>query len=69
MKNGVTSCTDCHGTENWKAALFDHKKSAFPLDGKHINVPCAKCHKPQQEGSVTYTRYKIKDFRCESCHL
>jgi hypothetical protein len=68
-KNGATNCTDCHNTESWKASGFDHNKTAFRLDGKHINVPCAKCHKPQNEGSVTYIKYKIKDFRCESCHL
>ncbi|MFZ0473103.1 MAG: cytochrome C, partial [Bacteroidales bacterium] len=68
-KNGVTNCNDCHNTETWKASGFDHNKAAFRLDGKHINVPCAECHKPHSEGSVTYITYKIKDFRCESCHL
>jgi predicted CXXCH cytochrome family protein len=68
-KNGVTSCTECHGTENWKASKFDHNKTAFRLDGKHINVPCAKCHKPQQEGSGFFVMYKIKEFKCESCHF
>ncbi len=68
-RNGITNCTDCHGTENWKASKFDHNKTAFKLDGKHINVPCNKCHKPQQEGILYYTRYKIKEFKCESCHF
>ena len=67
-KNGITTCTDCHGTENWKASKFDHSKTAFSLDGKHATVPCFKCHKPEQEGNNSFIRYKIKDFRCESCH-
>ncbi len=67
-KNGITNCTDCHSTDNWKASGFDHNSTAFKLDGKHVNVPCYKCHKPQQEGNILYTRYKIKEFRCESCH-
>ena len=67
-KNGATNCKDCHDTENWKASGFDHDKAAFRLDGKHVNVPCAECHKPHNEGSVTYIRYKIEDFRCEFCH-
>ena len=50
-KAGVTKCNDCHETENWKASRFDHNKTAFKLDGKHINVACEKCHKKQQEGS------------------
>jgi hypothetical protein len=67
-KNGITDCTGCHDTENWKAIKFDHNKTDFKLDGKHINVPCAKCHKPQQEGSYFYVKYKLKVFTCESCH-
>ena len=67
-KNGKTDCTGCHDTRNWKASQFDHNKAAFPLDGKHINVACAKCHKPQQEGSYFYIKYKLKVFTCESCH-
>lgn len=67
-KNGVTLCTECHNTENWKASQFDHKNTAFRLDGKHLNVPCAKCHKPQQEGSYFYVKYKLRVFTCESCH-
>jgi nitrate/TMAO reductase-like tetraheme cytochrome c subunit len=67
--NGVTKCIDCHSTENWKASKFDHNKTEFKLDGKHINVACAKCHKPQQEGSIIYTKYKLKEFKCESCHF
>jgi len=66
--NGVTDCTRCHTTQDWKATGFDHDKSAFRLEGEHLNVPCAKCHKPQKEGSVFYVNYRIKEFKCESCH-
>jgi predicted CXXCH cytochrome family protein len=66
--NGITNCMVCHDTENWKASKFNHNNTAFRLDGKHINVPCGKCHKPQQEGSYFYVRYKIEDYKCESCH-
>ena len=59
---------DGHDTENWKASKFDHNKTAFKLDGKHINVVCSKCHKPQQQGSFFYVKYKLKVFTCESCH-
>ena len=68
-KNGVTNCIECHGTESWKASKFDHNKTEFRLDGKHIKVACAKCHKPQQVGSEFYVLYKIKEFKCESCHF
>ena len=68
-KNGVTDCYSCHDTDNWKASRFDHNQTAFKLDGKHINVACAKCHKPQQEGPDFYVKYKLKEFKCESCHF
>lgn len=67
-KNGVTNCLECHSSENWKDSKFNHNTAAFKLDGKHINVPCAKCHKPTQEGTVIYVKYKLKEFTCESCH-
>lgn len=68
-KNGSTNCSDCHDTQNWEALRFDHNNTAFRLDGKHINVPCAKCHKAMQDGGISYVRYKLKEFKCESCHL
>ncbi len=67
-KNGITNCTDCHDSENWKASKFNHNNTAFKLTGKHINVPCEKCHKPQQDGLNFYVKYKLNDFKCESCH-
>jgi hypothetical protein len=66
--NGNTDCSSCHETQNWKASMFDHSKTEFPLDGKHINVECIKCHKPQKNGTNFYVRYKLKIFTCESCH-
>ncbi len=67
-KNGVTFCEDCHTTENWKASKFDHNNAAFKLDGKHVNVPCYKCHLQQQLGTDKFVLYKLKEFKCESCH-
>jgi len=66
--NDITDCTRCHGTDNWKVSGFDHSKTEFKLDGEHIRVPCSKCHKKEQEGFVNYVKYKLKDYKCESCH-
>lgn len=68
-KDGSTNCKECHDTKDWKASEFNHNNTDFKLDGKHINVQCEKCHKQQKEGSIIYVRYKIKDFKCESCHF
>ncbi len=63
-----TSCLKCHDYFDWTAAMFNHKNTAFPLDGKHENVACAKCHPKVITAQVTYTQYKLKSFTCESCH-
>jgi len=68
-KNGITDCTSCHDTESWKASKFNHNNTNFKLDGKHISVPCAKCHKPEQSGSGYFVKYKLKEYKCESCHF
>jgi predicted CXXCH cytochrome family protein len=67
--NGITDCLRCHGNDNWKASKFNHDNTQFRLDGKHANLACSKCHKPTRDGSSIYVRYKLKDFKCESCHF
>lgn len=66
--NGTTDCARCHTTASWAATGFNHNNAAFRLEGKHAGVACVKCHKVQKEGTVTYVQYKLKEFRCESCH-
>ena len=39
------SCGDCHSTEAWKPAGFDHNLARFQLLGKHARVACEDCHK------------------------
>jgi hypothetical protein len=67
--NGITDCSRCHGVVSFKpATIFDHSKTLFPLDGKHINVACYKCHKEVKDKGQTFILYKIKEFKCENCH-
>ena len=61
-------CLKCHDYFDWTAGLFDHNQTAFPLDGKHKNVACVKCHPPVLTSQLTYTLYKLKSTTCESCH-
>lgn len=63
-----TGCLKCHDYFDWSAGLFNHDQTAFPLDGRHKNVACVKCHKPVVTAQNTYTLYKLKSFKCESCH-
>lgn len=67
-ENGSTNCTKCHESDNWKATRFDHNTAAFKLDGAHQKVACAKCHKEVTVDNNKYVLYKIKEYKCESCH-
>jgi len=67
-ENGKVNCADCHTPEGWKSRPFDHNKSRFKLDGKHINVACAQCHPTIIGPSKTYVLYKTGKIRCENCH-
>jgi hypothetical protein len=54
-------CATCHSPEGWKSvSRAFHKAGIFPLEGRHLEVPCASCHL----GSV----YKGTPNRCYDCH-
>jgi hypothetical protein len=63
-----TDCGRCHEPAGWKPAKFDHGKARFVLDGAHIRVPCALCHKPVTDEAGTWVPYKPLDTRCVACH-
>lgn len=66
--NGVSYCQDCHGSQSWKPALFNHDETAFKLDGKHAETDCSACHKEVEEEGEIYVFYKIRNFECVDCH-
>jgi hypothetical protein len=52
-----TSCQNCHGTNQWPGATFNHP---FPLSGDHGGFGCTRCHPNQSNFRV---------FECTtSCH-
>jgi len=55
-----TDCSLCHSTIDWTSATFDHSKTAFPLTGAHVTVPCASCH--------VGNNYTTVPTDCYSCH-
>ena len=56
-----SSCEGCHTPEGWvSASRAFHKTSRFQLEGRHLDVPCAKCH---LSGAVQGTPNK-----CYDCH-
>ena len=77
-----TSCETCHTVEDFAKTLFRHddkRFTSFALDGKHVKVPCAKCHtKLDVTGAFAVaaaggehrmvTRYRPLPRACEACH-
>jgi hypothetical protein len=73
-----TGCGDCHGEERWAKARFDHDKTKFPLEGRHVEVACGLCHPAQQfEHTATDCNscHQLEDThlgrfgtKCEDCH-
>ena len=55
-----TTCAVCHNTTAWQPATFDHSKTAFPLTGAHVSVPCATCH--------VNNNYTTLPTDCYGCH-
>ena len=60
-------CAACHTVEGFKSTTFgvrEHAGTTYPLQGKHLEVACAKCHIP----AGVMTVYKIKLTACKDCH-
>ena len=55
-----TTCTQCHTTQTWMGASFDHAGTSFPLTGAHTPLACRQCH---ADGV-----YAGKSATCVSCH-
>jgi predicted CXXCH cytochrome family protein len=59
-------CEECHETEVWKRVRssngFDHATTKFPLDGKHRDVPCLKCHPDSN------FKTPVAHKKCMDCH-
>ncbi len=68
MEDGITDCARCHGFEDWQIDRFNHKNTAFKLEGKHAQVECASCHKEVVDNNLVFVQYKFKSFECIDCH-
>lgn len=59
-------CERCHEPTAWAATTFDadaHRRSAFPLNGRHAVTPCESCHGDRRDRGFTRpTR------ACVACH-
>lgn len=63
------ACSDCHNTDSFRIPGFDHSQTRFPLDGRHQDVACNRCHITEvgPDGGAM-RRYRPLGTRCEDCH-
>ncbi|MBI5646580.1 MAG: cytochrome C [Ignavibacteriae bacterium] len=62
------ACNGCHSTASWHSMEFDHAATDFPLRGKHLAVPCDKCHGSVEIGGAQTRRFTFDSITCASCH-
>lgn len=82
-----SSCVKCHSDHNgadfqmihWDPTPkgFDHAKTGYLLDGKHVGASCRSCHNPQHISLPERARLSSKDLNhtwfglspdCVTCH-
>ncbi|NVO19723.1 MAG: cytochrome c family protein [Bacteroidetes bacterium] len=64
------TCSNCHGFDNFKPAVnFIHNSAKFKLSGKHVDVPCVKCHKITVLKGLKFQEFTGIPFQgCVNCH-
>lgn len=62
-------CRGCHTQSSWRAIDFDHSRTDFSLNGKHLSVACRECHwNPEGDWRVEKLQFKLKQQLCQDCH-
>jgi hypothetical protein len=62
-------CVGCHERERWEPHAFDvekHQRTALPLDGKHAETECNKCHEVAFEKAPR--TFRGTHGLCQDCH-
>lgn len=65
----ATDCLRCHTMNGWDLPhlVFNHERdSIFPLNGKHVQTDCMKCHGPNTSGGGP--RLFGIGTQCVNCH-
>lgn len=60
------NCTQCHSGESFHEikgiSNFDHSKTKYKLEDKHLTVQCKLCHKAKYTTALKYQK-------CNDCHI
>jgi hypothetical protein len=57
-----TRCEACHSASAWTPVTFDHSRTGFPLEGRHLFASCRGCH----GSSITFR--EPLPTNCAACH-
>jgi hypothetical protein len=57
-----TRCDFCHSASAWTPVTFDHSRTGFPLEGRHLLASCRGCH-----GASINFREPVPT-NCAACH-
>jgi hypothetical protein len=78
LAGAKTDCASCHVVDGFRPSTFTaarHQASAFPLEGRHVQVKCEGCHPkgPAANGVVSPlidagVILRPPHARCGSCH-
>jgi hypothetical protein len=60
-----TRCATCHDPESWRSRFNAdaHRRTNFPLTGRHAVIPCEECHLDQRD-----RRFSRAAVDCVTCH-
>lgn len=61
-------CETCHNLATWNSVDFNHEKTNFILEGKHITTSCKKCHFTESSDNNVKQTFKNLSTQCEDCH-
>ncbi len=62
-------CASCHETTGWQSR-FDadaHRRTNFPLQGRHATLPCEQCHGDRRDRS--FARPTVACWECHQADL
>ncbi len=76
LQGKPADCSGCHDERGFTPAMFSverHRTSAYPLEGKHVAVKCASCHRKEAPASAARLGSARVVLRpafatCTSCH-
>ena len=62
-----SGCEYCHLVESWRKTSFDHAQAKLPLEGRHREISCRKCHEREFDGKASL-QFVDLPLRCQGCH-